>query len=60
MAQAQKVAPEKAKATRLAGGKRLVQRVEGYRHIVKRGVPTFENGEHTGALPGRLVRGGRI
>jgi N-acyl-D-aspartate/D-glutamate deacylase len=42
------------------GGKRLVQRVEGYRHIVKRGVPTFENGEHTGALPGRLVRGGRI
>ena len=42
------------------GGKRLVQRVEGYRHIVKRGVATFENGEHTGALPGRLVRGGRI
>ena len=40
------------------GGKRLVQRVEGYRHIIKRGVPTFENGEHTGALPGRLVRGG--
>ena len=40
------------------GGKRLVQRVEGYRYIVKRGVPTFENGEHTGALPGRLVRGG--
>jgi N-acyl-D-aspartate/D-glutamate deacylase len=41
------------------GGKRLVQRVEGYRYIIKRGVPTFENGEHTGALPGRLVRGGR-
>jgi len=40
------------------GGKRLVQRVEGYRVIIKRGEATFENGEHTGALPGRLVRGG--
>ena len=42
------------------GGKRLVQRVEGYRCVVKSGEPVFENGEHTGALPGRLVRGGRI
>ncbi len=40
-----------------AGGKRLVQRVDGYRHIIKRGVPTFADGEHTGALPGQLVRG---
>lgn len=40
------------------GGKRLVQRVDGYRNIVKRGVVTFENGEHTGAVPGRVVRGG--
>jgi N-acyl-D-amino-acid deacylase len=40
------------------GGKRLVQRVEGYRYIVKRGQATFENGVHTGALPGRVVRGG--
>lgn len=40
------------------GGKRLVQRVEGYEHIVKSGVPIFEHGEHTGALPGKLVRGG--
>ena len=40
-----------------AGGKRLVQRVDGYRHIVKRGTPIFADGEHTGALPGRLVRG---
>ena len=41
------------------GGKRLVQRVEGYRHVIKCGVLTFEDGEHTGALPGGLVRGGR-
>ena len=41
------------------GGKRLVQRVRGYEHIVKSGEPIFENGEHTGALPGKLVRGGR-
>ncbi len=42
------------------GGKRLVQRVEGYRHIVKRGQVTFEDSEHTGALPGKLVRGGAV
>jgi N-acyl-D-aspartate/D-glutamate deacylase len=42
-----------------AGGKRLVQRPEGYRYTVKSGQVTFEDGEHTGALPGGLVRGGR-
>ena len=42
-----------------AGGKRLVQRVEGYRYTVKSGQVTFEDGVHTGALPGGLVRGGR-
>jgi N-acyl-D-amino-acid deacylase len=40
------------------GGKRLVQRVTGYEHIVKRGEPIMERGERTAALPGRLVRGG--
>ena len=42
-----------------AGGKRLVQRTEGYRYTVKSGQVTFEDGKHTGALPGGLVRGGR-
>jgi N-acyl-D-amino-acid deacylase len=42
-----------------AGGKRLVQRTEGYRFTIKSGEVTFENGVHTGALPGGLVRGGR-
>ncbi len=41
-----------------AGGRRLVQRVDGYKATYVAGVPVFENGEHTGALPGRLVRAG--
>ena len=40
-----------------AGGKRLVQLPEGYRHTFCAGVETFCNGEATGALPGRLIRG---
>ena len=39
-----------------AGGKRLVQLPEGYRHTFCAGVETFCNGEATGALPGRLLR----
>jgi N-acyl-D-amino-acid deacylase len=42
-----------------AGGRRLVQRVDGYRYTIKSGEVTFEDGRHTGALPGGLVRGGR-
>jgi len=41
-----------------AGGRRLVQRVDGYKATYVAGTPVFENGEHTGALPGRLVRAG--
>jgi len=40
-----------------AGGRRLVQDAAGYRATVKRGLVTFEDGEHTGALPGTLLRG---
>jgi N-acyl-D-aspartate/D-glutamate deacylase len=40
-----------------AGGRRLLQRANGYRCTIKSGEVTFENGESTGALPGRLVRG---
>jgi N-acyl-D-amino-acid deacylase len=42
-----------------AGGRRLVQRVDGYRATLVGGTPVFENGEDTGARPGRLVRAGR-
>ena len=41
-----------------AGGKRLVQRADGYRATLVAGTPVFEQGEHTGAMPGRLVRRG--
>jgi N-acyl-D-aspartate/D-glutamate deacylase len=41
-----------------AGGRRFVQRVDGYVATFLAGAPTFERGEHTGALPGRLVRAG--
>jgi N-acyl-D-aspartate/D-glutamate deacylase len=40
-----------------AGGRRLIQKVDGYRHTVCAGQVTFEDGEATGALPGKLVRG---
>ena len=43
-----------------AGGQRFVQRVDGYEATLVAGTPTFEQGEHTGALPGRLVRAGRV
>ncbi len=42
-----------------AGGRRFVQRVTGYEATFVAGAPIFERGEHTGALPGRLVRAGR-
>jgi N-acyl-D-amino-acid deacylase len=42
-----------------AGGRRFVQRVEGYETTLVAGTPIFERGEHTGAMPGRLVRAGR-
>ncbi|MBA59278.1 MAG: amidohydrolase [Gammaproteobacteria bacterium] len=39
-----------------AGGRRLVQRAEGYETTIKSGEVIFDNGNHTGALPGKLVR----
>ena len=42
-----------------AHGRRFVQRVTGYEATVVAGQPIFERGEHTGALPGKLVRAPR-
>lgn len=42
-----------------AGGKRMVQRTTGYAATIVAGEPVYRNGEATGALPGRLVRGAR-
>ena len=39
-----------------AGGKRLVQRAQGYRHIFVSGKETVRDDEHTGELPGKLLR----
>ena len=39
-----------------AGGRRLVQRVDGYRATIVAGVVTYADGEPTGARPGQLVR----
>lgn len=43
-----------------AGGRRLIQRASGYRMTVCRGEVISENGEPTGALPGRLLRGPQV
>ena len=44
----------------LPGGDwRRIQRAEGYRWTLVNGEITFEDGEATGALPGRLLRHGR-
>jgi N-acyl-D-amino-acid deacylase len=40
-----------------AGGRRLIQKAHGYRQTIVSGEVTLENGEPTGAMPGRLVRG---
>ncbi|RVT91539.1 D-aminoacylase [Rhodovarius crocodyli] len=42
-----------------AGGRRLIQKVDGYDMTMVSGMPVFEKGEGTGAMPGKLVRAGR-
>jgi N-acyl-D-aspartate/D-glutamate deacylase len=42
-----------------AGGRRLVQRARGYVATLVAGETTYEDGEPTGRLPGRLLRGAR-
>jgi N-acyl-D-aspartate/D-glutamate deacylase len=42
-----------------AGGRRLVQRASGYAATVVSGTVVMRDGDPTGELPGRLVRGAR-
>lgn len=42
-----------------AGGRRLIQRADGYVATLVAGQPIFEHGHATGALPGSLLRGGK-
>ncbi len=51
------VSPPRLVADLPAGGTRLLQHAVGYETTMKRGTITFHNGEHTGELPGILVRG---
>jgi N-acyl-D-aspartate/D-glutamate deacylase len=41
-----------------SGGRRLIQRAEGYTATIVAGQVTYRDGEPTDALPGRLLRGG--
>jgi len=43
-----------------SGGRRLVQRAEGYTATIVSGVVVHREGRPTGALPGRLVRGAQF
>lgn len=40
----------------IGGGKRLIEKSEGYRYMIVNGVVTFVDGVCTGALPGRVLR----
>lgn len=42
-----------------AGGKRLLQKADGYVATIKNGIVTFRGGSWTGATPGGLIRGPR-
>lgn len=40
-----------------AGGRRLIQKIDGYRYTIVDGVITYEDGAPTGKMPGKLIRG---
>jgi N-acyl-D-aspartate/D-glutamate deacylase len=40
-----------------ANGRRFVQRADGYKYTIVSGEVTYEDGEATGAMPGKVVRG---
>jgi N-acyl-D-aspartate/D-glutamate deacylase len=42
-----------------AGGRRLVQAADGYVATIVAGIVAYRDGDPTGALPGRLIRGAR-
>jgi len=40
-----------------ANGRRFIQGVDGYRYTIVSGEVSYENGESTGAMPGKVIRG---
>ena len=43
-----------------SGGRRLIQKSNGFEATIVSGVPVYRNGESTGQYPGRLVRGPQV
>jgi N-acyl-D-aspartate/D-glutamate deacylase len=43
-----------------AGGKRMLQKADGYRYTFVSGIEVMRDGVASGALPGRLIRGARL
>jgi N-acyl-D-aspartate/D-glutamate deacylase len=43
-----------------AGGRRLIQKADGYKHIIVSGEVILQDGQPTGAMPGKVVRGGQL
>ncbi len=43
-----------------AGGRRLLQKADGYEATIVSGAVTYRSGEATGNLPGRIVKGQRL
>lgn len=43
-----------------AGGRRLLQRANGYTATIKSGIVVSREGKFTGALPGKLIRGPQV
>jgi len=41
-----------------AGGRRFISRADGYKYTIVSGEVVFQDGEPTGAMPGKVVRGG--
>ena len=41
-----------------ANGRRFVQHVDGYKYTLVSGEVTYQDGQATGAMPGKIVRGG--
>lgn len=40
-----------------AGGRRLIQKIKGYRYTIVNGVITYKDGTPTGKMPGQVIRG---
>ena len=54
--QALKILPPQIVRDLPAGGKRFLQKAEGYRYTIKSGQITYRDGVATSALPGKLVK----